>query len=104
MSFPKNNLQTFGTEFFLVPKGRPDKKMQKENLTRTLIRFYEIFQKNHSHISFTQMCDRYILAHFEVIEIEKQLGDKATEIQLDYQDWGEEQFTSKYVGGEIIVK
>ena len=72
------------------------KLFQKEKIARTLIRFYEIFQDRHSPISFTEVCDRYILAHSEIIESEKQLGNRINEIQTEYQDWDEEQFMSKY--------
>jgi len=71
-------------------------EFQKEPIARTLIKFYEIFQNRHSPISFTEVCDRYILAHSEIIESEKQLADRINEIQMEYQDWGEEQFMSKY--------
>jgi len=72
------------------------REFQKEPVARTLIRLYEIFQNRHSPISFTEVCDRYILAHSEIIESEKQLAERINEIQIEYQDWGEKQFMSKY--------
>jgi len=36
------------------------------------------------------------LANIEVFEGEKQLFDRINEIQMEYQDWGAEQFMSKY--------
>ena len=71
-------------------------QFQKERIARTLIKFYEIFQNTHSPISFKEVCDRYILAHSEIIESEKQLADGIKEIKIEYQDLGEEQFMSKY--------
>jgi len=73
-----------------------NKLFQKERIARTLIRFYKIFQNRPSPISFTEVCDRYILAHSEIIQSEKQLADRINEIQIEYQDWDEEQFMSKY--------
>ena len=70
--------------------------IQKDRISRTLIKFYKIFQNRHSPISFTEVCDRYILAHSETIEGEKQLADRINEIKIEYQDLGEEQFISKY--------
>jgi hypothetical protein len=72
------------------------REFQKELVARTLIRIYKIFQNRQSPISFKEVCDRYILAHSEIIESEKLLGDRINEIQIEYQDWGEEQFMSKY--------
>jgi len=69
---------------------------QKERISRTLIRLYEIFQSRSSPISFKEVFDRYILAHSEVIEREKKLFDKINEIQIEYRELGEEQFMSKY--------
>ena len=69
---------------------------QKERIARTMIRLYEIFQNRSSHKSFREVCDRYILANSEVIEREKQLADRISEIQNEYQDLGEEQFMAKY--------
>jgi len=69
---------------------------QKERIARTMIRLYEIFQNRSSHKSFKEVCDRYILANIEVFEREKQLFDRINEIQIEYQDLGEEQFISKY--------
>ncbi len=69
---------------------------QKETIARNIIKFYEIFQNNSSSISFKQICDKYALANSEVIEREKQLADRISEIQNEYQDMGEEQFMSKY--------
>ncbi len=69
---------------------------QKERIAKTLIKFYEIFENIHSPISFKEVCDRYILAHSEMIESKKQLEDGIKEIQIEYQDLGEEQFISKY--------
>jgi len=71
-------------------------QFQKERITRTLIKFYEIFENRHSPISFTEVCDRYILTHSEIIEREKQLADRINEIQIEYRDLGEGQFMSKY--------
>jgi len=69
---------------------------QKEEISRTLIRLYQIYQDRSSPKSFKEVCDRYILANSEIIEREKQLLDKINEIQIEYQDLGEEQFMSKY--------
>ena len=69
---------------------------QKEGISRTLIRLYEIYQKRSSPKSFKEVCDRYILANSEVIEREKKLGDRINEIKIEYQELGGEQFMSKY--------
>jgi len=69
---------------------------QKEEISRTLIRLYQIYQDRSSPKSFKEVCDRYILANSEIIEREKQLLDRINEIQIEYQDLGEEQFMSKY--------
>ena len=69
---------------------------QKERIARTLIKFYDIWQSDSSSISFNQVCDKYALANSEVIEREKQLADRISEIQNEYQDLGEEQFMAKY--------
>ncbi len=69
---------------------------QKERIARTLIKFYDIWQSDSSSISFKQVCDKYALANSEVIEREKQLADRISEIQNEYQDLGEEQFMAKY--------
>jgi len=69
---------------------------QKERISRTLIRLYQIYQDRSSAKSFKEVCDRYILANIEVFEREKQLFDIINEIQMEYQDWGAEQFMSKY--------
>jgi len=69
---------------------------QKERISRTLIRLYQIYQDRSKPKSFKDVCDRYILANSEVIEREKQLFDRINEIQVEYQDLGEEQFMSKY--------
>ncbi len=71
-------------------------EFQKERIVRTLIKFYEIFEKRHSPISFKEVCDRYILAHSEMIESEKQLADRINEIQTEYQELGKEKFMAKY--------
>jgi len=70
--------------------------LQKERIARTLIKFYDIWQNNSSSVSFKQVCDKYALANSEVIEREKQLADRISEIQNEYQDLGEEQFMAKY--------
>jgi len=69
---------------------------QKERISRTLIRLYQIYQDRSSAKSFKEVCDRYILANSEIIEREKQLFDRINEIQIEYQDWGAEQFMSKF--------
>jgi len=69
---------------------------QKERIARNLIKFYDIWQSDSSSISFKQVCDKYALANSEVIEREKQLADRISEIQNEYQDLGEEQFMAKY--------
>ena len=69
---------------------------QKDRIAKNLIKFYNIFQSNSSSISFKQVCDKYALANLEVIEREKQLADRIREINIEYQDLGEEQFMSKY--------
>ncbi len=69
---------------------------QKETIARNIIKFYKIFQSDSSSFSFKQVCDKYALANSEVIEREKQLADRISEIQNEYQDLGEEQFMSKY--------
>jgi len=69
---------------------------QKEEISRTLIRLYQIYQDRSSPKSFKEVCDQYILANSEIIEREKQLLDRINEIQIEYQDLGEEQFMSKY--------
>ena len=69
---------------------------QKEEISRTLIRLYQIYQDRSSPKSFKEVCDSYILANSEIIEREKQLLDRINEIQIEYQDLGEEQFMSKY--------
>jgi len=69
---------------------------QKERISRTLIRLYEIYQDRSSPKSFKEVCDRYILANSEIIEREKQLLDRINEIQIEYQDLGAEQFMSKF--------
>ncbi len=69
---------------------------QKEEISRTLIRLYQIYQDRSSPKSFKEVCDLYILANSEIIEREKQLLDRINEIQIEYQDLGEEQFMSKY--------
>ena len=69
---------------------------QKERIAWTLIKFYDIWQSDSSSISFKQVCDKYALANSEVIEREKQLADRINEIQIEYQDLGEEQFMAKY--------
>ncbi len=69
---------------------------QKKRIARTLIKFYDIWQSDSSSISFKQVCDKYALANSEVIEREKQLADRISEIQNEYQDLGEEQFMAKY--------
>jgi len=71
-------------------------EFQKERISRTLIKFYKIFQNSHSPISFKEVFDRYILAHSEIIESEKQLAEEIKEIQIEIQDLGEELFMSKY--------
>ena len=69
---------------------------QKDRIARNLIKFYKIFQKNSSPISFKQVCDQYLRANFEVIEREKQLADRVNEIEIEYQDLGEQEFMSRY--------
>ncbi len=69
---------------------------QKERISRTLIRLYQIYQDRSSAKSFKEVCDRYILANIEVFEREKQLFDRINEIQIEYQDLGAEQFMSKF--------
>jgi len=69
---------------------------QKDRIARNLIKFYHIFQSNSSSISFKQVCDKYALANSEVIEREKQLAYRIREIQIEYQDLGEQEFMSKY--------
>ena len=69
---------------------------QKDMIARNLIKFYNIFQSNSSSISFKQVCDKYALANSEVIEREKQLAFRISEIQIEYEEMGEEQFMSKY--------
>ncbi len=69
---------------------------QKEKIARNIIKFYDIFQSNSSSISFKQVCDKYALANSEIIEREKQLAQRISEIQNEFQDMGEEQFMAKY--------
>jgi hypothetical protein len=69
---------------------------QKDRVARNLIKFYKIFQKQSSPVTFEQVCDRYLRANLEVIEREKQLADRVNEIQIEFQDMGEQQFMSKY--------
>ena len=69
---------------------------QKDRVARNLIKFYKIFQKQSSPVSFEQVCERYLRANLEVIEREKQLADRVNEIQIEFQDIGEQQFMSKY--------
>jgi len=69
---------------------------QKETIARNIIKFYKIFQSDSSSFSFKQVCDKYALANSEVIEREKQLADRISEIQNEYEEMGEEQFMSKY--------
>ena len=69
---------------------------QKDRVARNLIKFYKLFQKQSSHVTFEQICDRYLRANLEVIEREKQLADRVNEIQIEFQNIGEQQFMSKY--------
>ncbi len=69
---------------------------QKDRIARNLIKFYKIFQKQSSPVSFEQVCERYLRANLEVIEREKQLADRVNEIKIEFQDIGEQQFMSKY--------
>ena len=69
---------------------------QKDRVARNLIKFYKLFQKQSSSVTFEQICDRYLRANLEVIEREKQLADRVNEIQIEFQDIGEQQFMSKY--------
>jgi hypothetical protein len=69
---------------------------QKDRVARNLIKFYEIFQKQSTPETFEQICERYLRANLEVIEREKQLADRVNEIQIEFQDMGEQQFMSKY--------
>jgi hypothetical protein len=69
---------------------------QKDRIARNLIKFYQIFQKNSSPTSFKQVCEQYLRANLEVIEREKQLADRVNEIQIEYQDLGEQEFLSRY--------
>ena len=73
-----------------------EETFQKETIARNLIKFYKIFQSDSSSISFKQVCDKYALANSEVIEREQQLAERISEINIEYQDLGEEQFMSKY--------